>query len=130
MSIRGVFQLLKLNVSYCQWDGSSRVIRSFLEKGLLEEFAAKYPHVDVTTVVRRGFHPFLESKFRNGNVKHVDLRKKTEEEISFQLHYMFSDKGKGTANPIKGTRKFTKTPSVQGVWRPGMWDKKPAEAAN
>ena len=130
MSIRGVFQLLKLTVSHCQEGGSSRGIRSFIEKGLLAEFASRHPHVEVVPVVKRGRHPFLQGEFRNGNIKHVDLRKKTEEEIRFQMQYMFSEKGKGTANPIHGSRKFTKTPSVQGVWRPGMWDKKAAGAAN
>jgi hypothetical protein len=30
---------------------------------------------------------------------------------------------------FKGSRKFTKTPSVQGVWTPGMWDVKKVPAA-
>ena len=102
-----------------------------MEKGLLAEIAAKHPHVEVVPVVKRGRHPYLKGEFRNGNIKHVDLRKKTEEEIMFQMTYMFSEKGKGSANPIKGSRKFTKTPSVQGVWRPGMWtNKTTAGAAN
>ena len=59
---------------------------------------------------------------RNGNTKTVDLRNKTEEEIRFQLHYLFSEKGKAGGGPIKSGRRFTKNPSIQGGWRPGMWD--------
>mmetsp|Transcript_15985 Transcript_15985/g.25801 ORF Transcript_15985/g.25801 Transcript_15985/m.25801 type:complete len:140 (+) Transcript_15985:316-735(+) len=122
MSIRGIFQLLKLNVSYCSHDGSSRGMRAFIDGGFLQEFADKYPHVEVVPVAKRGHHPFLHGEFRRGKVKHVDLRKKTPSEIAFQMHYMFSEKGGGSTNSIKGSKKHTSTPSVQGVWRPGMWD--------
>jgi hypothetical protein len=47
MSIRGVFQLQKLTVSHCFESGSSRGIRAFIEKGLLADFAARHPHVEV-----------------------------------------------------------------------------------
>ena len=121
MSIRGVWQLLRLNINYCDHSGSSRHIRAFINKGLTE-YAAEYPHAEVTSTVRRGKHPHVTAEFRNGNTKTVDLRNKTEEEIRFQLHYLFSEKGKAGGGPIKSGRRFTKNPSIQGGWRPGMWD--------
>ena len=113
MSIRGVWQLLRLNINYCDHSGSSRHIRAFINKGLTE-YAAEYPHAEVTSTVRRGKHPHVTAEFRNGNTKTVDLRNKTEEEIRFQLHYLFSEKGKAGGGPIKSGRRFTKNPSIQG----------------
>ena len=43
MSIRGVWQLLRLNVNYCYHSGSSKHIRAFVNSGLTE-YAAQYPH--------------------------------------------------------------------------------------
>ena len=93
MSIRGVWQLLRLNVNYCDHSGSSRHVRAFVRSGLTE-YAAEYPHAEVTSTVRRGHHPHVTAHFRNGNEKTVDLRNKTEEEIKFQLYYLFNAKGK------------------------------------
>lgn len=120
MSIRGVWQLLRLNVNYCDHSGSSRHVRAFVRSGLTE-YAAEYPHAEVTSTVRRGHHPHVTAHFRNGNEKTVDLRNKTEEEIKFQLYYLFNAKGKAGGGTIKNGRRFTKTPSTQGAWRAGMW---------
>ena len=68
MSIRGVWQLLRLNVNYCDHSGSSKHIRAFVNSGLTE-YAAQYPHAEVTSTVRRGKHPHMTGEFRNGNTK-------------------------------------------------------------
>jgi large subunit ribosomal protein L43 len=129
MSIRGVWQLLRLNVNYCDHSGSSKHIRAFINSGLTE-YAAQYPHAEVTSTVRRGRHPHVIGEFRNGNTKTVDLRNVQEEQIKFHMHYMFSEKGKKGGGSVKHGRKFTVNESVQGPWRPGMWDEaKGADAA-
>ena len=121
MSIRGVWQLLRLNVNYCDHSGSSKHIRAFVNSSLTE-YAAQYPHAEVTSTVRRGKHPHMTGEFRNGNTKTVDLRNMEEEQIKFHLRYMFSEKGKRGGGPVKNGRRFTVNKSVQGMWRPGMWD--------
>ena len=121
MSIRGVWQLLRLNVNYCDHSGSSKHIRAFVNSGLTE-YAAQYPHAEVTSTVRRGKHPHMTGEFLNGNTKTVDLRNMEEEQIKFHLRYMFSEKGKRGGGPVKNGRRFTVNKSVQGMWRPGMWD--------
>ena len=125
MSIRGVWQLLRLNVSYCDVEGSSRALRAFVKDGKLAAFAARYQHVEVTTETRRGLHPHVRGEFRSGETKDVSLRRFDESEILFQLRYIVSEKGMKNAakNSIRGDRKMTKTPSVQGKWRPGMWER-------
>jgi|TARA_B110000977_G_scaffold59644_1_gene81022 large subunit ribosomal protein L43 len=121
MSIRGVWQLVKLNVNYCDHSGSSRFIRPFIMNGLTE-YAQNHPHAEVTSTVRRGRHPHMTGEFRNGNTKTVNLRNMEMDDITFHLSYMFSEKGKKGGGAVKHGRKFTVNKSVQGVWRPGMWD--------
>ena len=129
MSIRGVWQLVKLNVNYCDHSGSSRCIRPFIQNGLTE-YAREYPHAEVTSTIRRGRHPHMVGHFLNGNTKTVDLRNIEIEQVKFHLHYMFSEKGKKGGGPVKNGRKFTVNKSVQGGWRPGMWDSASASAAS
>eukprot|EP00230_Micromonas_polaris_P004321 CAMPEP_0119207648 /NCGR_PEP_ID=MMETSP1327-20130426/91_1 /TAXON_ID=38833 /ORGANISM="Micromonas pusilla, Strain RCC2306" /LENGTH=145 /DNA_ID=CAMNT_0007204057 /DNA_START=154 /DNA_END=590 /DNA_ORIENTATION=+ len=93
MSIRGVWQLVKLNVNYCDHSGSSRFIRPFIMNGLTE-YAQNHPHAEVTSTVRRGRHPHMTGEFRNGNTKTVNLRNMEMDDITFHLSYMFSEKGK------------------------------------
>eukprot|EP00982_Pelagococcus_subviridis_P014891 31365-Pelagococcus_subviridis.AAC.7 len=98
---------------------------AFVKDGKLAAFAARYPHVEVTTETRRGLHPHMRGEFRSGETKDVSLRRFDESEILFQLRYIVSEKGMKNAakNSIRGDRKMTKTPSVQGKWRPGMWER-------
>lgn len=115
---------MRLNVNHCDFGGSSRHLRDFIAKGRLAEYAAKYPHVEVATQIRRGRHPHVTAEYRNGTVVPVDLRNKEEAAIRFQLHYLFSAKGRSSGKPIVVSRKVSKTESVQGKWQPGMFDAK------
>ncbi|KAF0931521.1 hypothetical protein E2562_004631 [Oryza meyeriana var. granulata] len=59
MALRGVWQLQKLVVNYCDWGGSSRGIRAFME-AQLPAFKEKNPHLEVVTELVRGQHPNLK----------------------------------------------------------------------
>ncbi|CAD6336955.1 unnamed protein product [Miscanthus lutarioriparius] len=59
MALRGVWQLQKLVVNYCDWGGSSRGIRDFMEAHL-PAFKEKNPHLEVVTELVRGQHPNLK----------------------------------------------------------------------
>ena len=52
MATRGVFQLQKLNVNYCEHGGSSRMLREFIASGRLSKWASAHPHGEWTTPSR------------------------------------------------------------------------------
>ncbi|KAL6645608.1 hypothetical protein ACP70R_017216 [Stipagrostis hirtigluma subsp. patula] len=63
MALRGVWQLQKLVVNYCDWGGSSRGIRAFMEAHL-PAFKENNPQLEVVTELVRGQHPNLKGIYR------------------------------------------------------------------
>ncbi|KAK1652223.1 hypothetical protein QYE76_070028 [Lolium multiflorum] len=63
MALRGVWQLQKLVVNYCDWGGSSRGIRAFMESHL-PALKEKNPQLEVVTQLVRGQHPNLKGIYR------------------------------------------------------------------
>jgi len=92
MATRGVYQLCRLNLYYCEYGGSSRAVREFIastspsggrRKGaasssLLAEWAASNPHVEVRVVPRNGRHPHVRAEYKTnpprGTVHQVCLK--------------------------------------------------------
>ncbi|KAG8073958.1 hypothetical protein GUJ93_ZPchr0006g43743 [Zizania palustris] len=70
MALRGVWQLQKLVVNYCDWGGSSRGIRAFMETHL-QVLREKNPHLEVVTELVRGQHPNLKGIYKNHNERVV-----------------------------------------------------------
>jgi len=128
MSIRGVYQLMRLDLKYCDHSGSSRHLRNFLENHL-KTLREDWSHLDITTTVRRGRHPNVTGTYRSGRQKTVDLKNKEEKQIRHHLDFLFSEKGRKSNTKMPGSGKITDTPSVQGMWRPGMWDAPGAKSA-
>ncbi|KAL6556445.1 hypothetical protein OROGR_005733 [Orobanche gracilis] len=95
MSVRGVWQLQKLVVGFCNWGGSSRGISSYycyrvlgdLESFMeshLPAFIEKNHQLEVVTELNRGYHPFLKGLYnskqeREGRLcQEHELRRYTE----------------------------------------------------
>lgn len=80
MATRGVFQLSKLRVHYCDCGGSSRGVRDFIRQNSVK-FAKENPATEVETVMRRGYHPFLFGEYLDGTHKMITVKNLTPKEI-------------------------------------------------
>ncbi|XP_039779393.1 54S ribosomal protein L51, mitochondrial-like isoform X2 [Panicum virgatum] len=103
MALRGVWQLQKLVVNYCDWGGSSRGIRAFMEAHL-PAFKEKNPHLEVVTELVR----------ENHNERVVCVRNLPPEEILLQATRLRNSLGRKVVK--LRTRHVTKRHSVQGTW--------------
>ncbi|KAI3506660.1 hypothetical protein L1887_21223 [Cichorium endivia] len=113
MSQRGVWQLQKLTVSYCNWGGSSRGIREFMESQL-QAFKESNPQLEVVTELNRGQHPFLKGAYKNKNERVVSVMNMTPEDVLLCATRLRNSLGRKVVK-LK-TRHVTKHPTVQGTW--------------
>lgn len=113
MALRGVWQLKKLVVSYCNWGGSSRGIRAFMESEL-PALKEKNPQLEVITELSRGQHPYLKGIYRNRNERVVCVKNMDPEEVLLNATRLRNSLGRKVVK--LRTRHVTKHPSVQGTW--------------
>jgi large subunit ribosomal protein L43 len=116
MATRGVFQLQKLVLTYCEHGGSSRAVRDVISSGQLSQWAVEHPHVQIHVQVRNGRHPFVEGSYVNRAKHQVGVKNRTTNDVLSVcdlLHNRSGRKIKKVTVPV-----VTATPSVQGVWTP------------
>ncbi|KAK9865433.1 hypothetical protein WJX84_003307 [Apatococcus fuscideae] len=65
MSRRGVWQLKHLTLRYCDWSGSSKGTRDFIDH-LLPQFSRENAQLKIETAVQRGRHPSWHAQYRWG----------------------------------------------------------------
>lgn len=80
MATRGVFQLRKLTVKYCEYGGSSKGAREFIRHRIVE-FANKTPAAEVVTELRPGHHPYISADYETGENKAIGVKNITPSEI-------------------------------------------------
>mmetsp|Transcript_9859 Transcript_9859/g.19375 ORF Transcript_9859/g.19375 Transcript_9859/m.19375 type:complete len:130 (+) Transcript_9859:140-529(+) len=114
MCSRGVWQLERLTIRYCQNGGSSTGTRQFIRQ-FLGPFAEKNPQIQIDVIRRPNRHPVVLGEYRSADPKTVDLRKKSADEVLEALTGLRNQKGHKVVRIKKPV--FSKNPSVQGEWR-------------
>lgn len=115
MSKKGVWQLEKLIVYFCDQGGSSQGARDMVAKQFLK-FAEENPQTQFFSFLRRGKHPYVSAEYKSGRKQVQTLKNLSPDEIVqklYQLRNQFGDKAKKI-----GYGKLTKRESIQGKWNP------------
>lgn len=90
MALRGVLQLARLTVRWCQHGGSSRGLRyarvrselthrEYLATPELQKFKEINSSVEVAVAQRNGKHPLLIAKYKNGTTNAICVRNQSYE---------------------------------------------------
>jgi large subunit ribosomal protein L43 len=119
MSFRGVRQLKELVIRYSDLDGSSRGMREWIKKDLVE-LATANPQLILRTELKRCKHPFLRGVYANGNEKTIgvkNLEPSTIHDYALDLRNQIGRKNSsnGYKKPVLSSR-----PSIQGEWHERM----------
>lgn len=120
MARRGVPQLTRLVLSYCDHSGSSRGARQFAAEWL-PRFAAEAPGVAVESEVVRGASPVLRASYLSGLSRTVGLSNAAPEAILRQAAFLRSSAGRKASLQVK-QRTRTRRPSIQGQWTGELQD--------
>jgi len=116
MATRGVKQLLKLRLVYCEHGGSSRSIRDYLSSRKVIDFASVNPSVQVIAQLRNGKHPYVKAEYLTGSDKQVCIKNETMERVE-RVVQMLNDTSGRKITKINGPVR-THKPTIQGVWTP------------
>ena len=117
MATRGVKQLQKLTLVYCEHGGSSRTLREYVASGRVVDFARANPSVEVEVAVRNGRHPHVAAEYRSGWAKQVCVKNEGMGRIGRVMSMLRDSSGRKMAARLGGPVR-TQTPSVQGIWTP------------
>jgi len=124
MCTRGIYQLKRLSLQYCDYGGSSKGVRDFLQSEYLKEFLEKNPQINFEFYMKRGFHPYISSSYINGYVKDQSLRGLQPEEILKELLRYRNSSGRKHIEH-SGKKVYGSIKSIQGGWKPNMWSDYP-----
>ena len=134
MATRGIKQLQKIHIAYCEYGGSSRYVREYIqaENGIVS-FARNNPTVEIRCQLRPGKHPYVRGEYLTGNSKQECVKNQPVSEIRKALERLNNSSGRKLVKFEKPV--ITQTPSVQGVWTPMLdiykeqWDVRIVESS-
>eukprot|EP00742_Colponemidia_sp_Colp-10_P003644 GILJ01003878.1.p1 GENE.GILJ01003878.1~~GILJ01003878.1.p1 ORF type:complete len:132 (-),score=7.60 GILJ01003878.1:204-599(-) len=118
MCSRGVFQLSRLNIQYCDWGGSSKGVRLLLDQ--LDKVKQELPGLNVQLTMKRSRHPHLDGFYVNGYRRTIGVKNQSPREVLDVIKYLRSAGGHA-ALPHNGKHVYTNKPSIQGSWHPSLF---------
>ncbi|KAL7531759.1 hypothetical protein ACHAWF_003901 [Thalassiosira exigua] len=118
MATRGIPQLRKLRIRYCEHGGSSAVVREYLSHGAhLIDFAKSNPHIAVIVKPRNGHHPYIQGEYLTGQSKQICVKNQPEKRVKEVMTMLKNTSGRKVVR-LGGKAVRGDCPSIQGVWTP------------
>eukprot|EP01015_Nassula_variabilis_P018496 TRINITY_DN3019_c0_g1_i5.p1 TRINITY_DN3019_c0_g1~~TRINITY_DN3019_c0_g1_i5.p1 ORF type:complete len:174 (+),score=4.37 TRINITY_DN3019_c0_g1_i5:113-634(+) len=124
MCTRGLFQLKKVSLYFCDMGGSSKGVRDFLKSDYLKEFLANNPQIQFNFYLKRGSHPGISATYVNGFIKDLSLRNKSHEDVLDDMLRVRNSFGR-SALSHSGDKVYGSNKSIQGGWKSNMWNTYP-----
>jgi large subunit ribosomal protein L43 len=116
MATRGVMQLTKLQLVYCEYGGSSAAMRDYIASGKIIDWARQHEYVDVVVQVQNGKHPLIRGEYKTGFPKQISVGNQSIHRIETVMDMLHNSSGRKMTQLKKPV--ITATPSIQGVWTP------------
>ncbi|OQR84218.1 hypothetical protein ACHHYP_13716 [Achlya hypogyna] len=116
MATRGVWQLEKLTIRYCQYGGSSRYVREMLKDPRFLNFVAENPQVTFSTELKGNRHPVLIGDYITKEQKVCDVKNQEIPFVMKMIQRMRDTSGRKMTKvnaPV-----ISKRPTIQGIWQP------------
>ncbi len=124
MSNRGIARVKAITLQFCDFGASSNGVRDLLKSDKIYKIANTNSDINFNFKLRRGFHPYLQIEFLNGYSKSVPLRQDDVNETERKLITLCNEIGR-KAIKHNGFRVISFNKSIQGTWKPGMFNTKP-----
>ncbi|OQS05266.1 hypothetical protein THRCLA_20669 [Thraustotheca clavata] len=116
MATRGVWQLEKLTIRYCQYGGSSRYVRDLLKDPRFLQFVQENPQVTFETRLKGNSHPVIIGDYITKQQKVCDVKNKDIPFVMEMIQRMRDTSGRKMTKinaPV-----ISKRPTIQGIWQP------------
>ena len=120
MATRGIQQITKLRLQYCEVGGSSRAMREYIGNGQLVQFATKHPYIQIEIKKNNGHHPVIHADYLSNSKQVLHQVSVKNYENPDQVHDVVLMLSNRSGRKITKITKpvLTDTPSIQGVWTP------------
>ncbi|DBA03545.1 TPA: hypothetical protein N0F65_011446 [Lagenidium giganteum] len=118
MATKGVWQLQKLTIRYCQYGGSSRYVRQLLADERFLRFVEENPQVQFQTELKGARHPVLIGDYITNERKVVDVKNQDEKFVLQMMQRLRDTSGRKMTKMKRPV--ISKRPSVQGIWQPDI----------
>jgi len=110
-----ILQCKKLDFHYCDWAGSSRGMKLFLQQKL-PEFAKQNPAVEMTVSPRRHRHPIIRGSYINGREKVICVRNMDPQQILQKAELLRDASGAKLKRITRPVASLNESP--RGIWSP------------